>query len=103
MRAHQFVSSIVLDSSFAFPRIPNSSNLGFFMVSYAMTVLGNHMPVIEWNDPLFIPPSDDPRQMLIADVFNGEDFDYWKRMFLIALSSKNKVGFVSGKGYSACQ
>lgn len=55
------------------------------------------MPVIEPNDPMFIHPSDHPGQILVADVFNGEDFESWKRTFLIALSSKNKVGFIDGK------
>jgi len=66
------------------------------MISYAMAVQGSHTPVIEPNDPLFIHPSDQPRQILVADAFSGEDFDSWKRTFLIALSSKNKVGFVDG-------
>ena len=62
-----------------------------------MTTQGNRIPVIEPNDPLFIYPSDHPGQILVADAFNGEDFDSWKRTFLIALSSKNKVGFVDGR------
>lgn len=62
-----------------------------------MTAQGSRMPVIEPNDPLFIHPSDHPGQILVADAFNGEDFDSWKRTFLIALSSKNKVGFVDGR------
>ena len=67
------------------------------MVSYAMTVQGSRLPVIEPNDPLFIHPSYHPGQTLVANVFHGEDFDSWKRTFLRALSSKNKVGFVDGK------
>ena len=57
------------------------------------------MPVIEPNDPLFIHPSDHPGQILVAEAFNGEDFDSSKRTSLIALSSKNKVGFVDEKEY----
>ena len=30
-------------------------------------------------------------------MFSGEDFDSWKRTFLIALSYKNKIGFIDGK------
>ena len=55
------------------------------------------MLVIEPNDPLFIHPFDHPGQVLVSEVFSGEDFDSWKRTFLIALSSKNKIGFIDGK------
>jgi len=67
------------------------------MVSYAMVVQGARSPVIEPNDPLFIHPSDHPGQILVGNVFSGENFDSWKRTFLRALSSKNKVGSVDGK------
>ena len=55
------------------------------------------MPVIEPNDPLFFHPSNHLGQVLVSEVFSGEDFDSWKRTFLIALSSKNKVAFIDGK------
>ena len=67
------------------------------MVSYAMAVQGNRLPLIEPNDPMFIHPSDHLGQTLVANVFCGDDFDSWKRTFLRALSSKNKVRFVDGK------
>jgi len=73
------------------------------MISYAMAVQGNpaptqsnRAPLIEPNDPMFIHPSDHPGQILVANAFDGENFDSWKRTFLRALSSKNKVGFVDG-------
>ena len=66
------------------------------MISYAVAVQGNRAPVIEPNDPLFIHPSYHPGQILVANAFDGENFDSWKRTFLQALSSKNKVGFVDG-------
>ena len=46
------------------------------MISYAMAVQGNRIPVIEPNDPMFIHPSDHPGQILVAGAFNGEDFDF---------------------------
>ena len=67
------------------------------MVTYAMAVQGNRTPLIEPSDPMFIHPSDYPGQLLVANAFDGENFDSWKRTFLRALSSKNKVGFVDGK------
>jgi len=44
-----------------------------------MAVQGNRAPVVEPNDPLFIHPSDYPGQILVANTFDGENFDSWKR------------------------
>jgi len=66
------------------------------MVSYVMAVQGARSLTIEPNDPLFNHPSDYLSQILIANVLNDEGFDYWKRTFFNALSSKNKVGFIDG-------
>jgi len=79
----------------AFP-LSSSSLICSFMVSYAMAVQGGRSLTIDPNDPMFIHPSDHPGQVLVANVFNGEGFDSWKRTFLRALSSKNKVGFIDG-------
>jgi len=67
------------------------------MVSDVMALQGNRLPTIEPNDHLFIHPSDHPGQILLVNAFNREDFDSWKRTFLITQSSKDKVGFVDGK------
>ena len=66
------------------------------MATYATAVQGARTLIIEPNDPLFIHPFHHPGQILVANTFCGEDFDSWKRTFLRALSSKNKVGFVDG-------
>ena len=51
---------------------------------------------IEHSDPLFLHPSDHPGQVLVADVFNGDDFENWRRSVLIALSAKHKTAFIDG-------
>ena len=51
---------------------------------------------IEHSDPLFLHPSDHPGQVLAADIFNGEDFDNWRRSVMIALSAKHKTAFIDG-------
>ena len=66
------------------------------MISYAMAVQRARSLTIEPNDPLFIHPSYRPSQILVANIFNGEDFDSWNRTFLTASSSKNKIGFING-------
>jgi len=62
-----------------------------------MVVQGACSLTIEPNDPLFIHPFDHPGQILVANAFNGENFDSWKWTFLRALSSKNKVRSIDGR------
>jgi len=40
--------------------------------------------------------SDHPGQPLGTDIFNGEDFDNWRRSVRIALSAKQKLPFIDG-------
>ena len=61
-----------------------------------MAVTGEDRVQIEPSDPLFLHPSDHPGHVLIADIFNGEDYDNWKRSVLIALSAKHKIAFIDG-------
>ena len=51
---------------------------------------------IEHSDPLFLHPSDHPGQVLVAEVFNGEEFDNWRRSVKIAMSAKHKTAFIDG-------
>jgi len=48
------------------------------MKSYAMAVTGGNKVQIDASDPLFLHSSDHPDQPLVADIFNGEDFDNWR-------------------------
>jgi len=62
-----------------------------------MAVAGGSSRVqIEPSDPLFLHPSDQPEQGLVADLFNGDDFENWRRSVTVALSAKQKLGFVDG-------
>ncbi|XP_059281264.1 uncharacterized protein LOC132034956 [Lycium ferocissimum] len=44
----------------------------------------------------FISPSDSPGTLLTNVVFDGRSFGGWKRGMWIALTAKNKSGFVDG-------
>jgi len=46
--------------------------------------------------PLFLHPSNQPGQSLVADLFNGEDFENWRRSVTVALSAKQKLSLVDG-------
>uniref|UniRef100_A0A7C9DJJ1 Retrotransposon Copia-like N-terminal domain-containing protein n=1 Tax=Opuntia streptacantha TaxID=393608 RepID=A0A7C9DJJ1_OPUST len=66
------------------------------MRSYAMAVAGGNRVHIEAADPLFLHPSDQPGLSLVADLFNGEDFENWRRSVTVALSAKQKLSLVDG-------
>uniref|UniRef100_A0A803KNI1 Retrotransposon Copia-like N-terminal domain-containing protein n=1 Tax=Chenopodium quinoa TaxID=63459 RepID=A0A803KNI1_CHEQI len=46
--------------------------------------------------PYFIHPSKNTSQSLISEKFYGEGYGEWRRSMIIALSAKNKLGFVDG-------
>ncbi|XP_075101952.1 uncharacterized protein LOC142177370 [Nicotiana tabacum] len=66
--------------------------------SPALTVTGttsqtkNH----DSNHPYFLYSSDAPRMSLVNEPFDGRGFPRWRRSILIALSAKNKLGFIDG-------
>ena len=61
-----------------------------------MAVVGGNRVQIEASDPLFLHPSDQPGQSLVADLFNGEDFENWRRSVTVALSAKQKLSLIDG-------
>ncbi|XP_074383577.1 uncharacterized protein LOC141725088 [Apium graveolens] len=56
-----------------------------------------HSISLETSHSLYLHPSDHPGLILVSTVFNGENFNEWKRSMSLALSAKNKLGFVTGK------
>lgn len=50
----------------------------------------------DMNNPLHLQPSDAPGQSLMNAVFNGSVFPGWHTSIFIALSTKNKLGFING-------
>ncbi|VFQ86380.1 unnamed protein product [Cuscuta campestris] len=57
----------------------------------------DHSGRINPSDPLYLHPSDHPGLVLISKKFEGRGFGSWQKAMKIALSSKNKLGFVEGK------
>ena len=51
---------------------------------------------IDASDALFLHPSDNPGMVLVSKAFDGFGFGSWKRAMEIALTAKNKLGFVNG-------
>jgi len=51
------------------------------------------------NDPsheFFLHPSDNPNNVLVSELMNGENYGLWKKAMEVALIAKNKLGFVLG-------
>jgi len=61
-----------------------------------MAVVGGNRVQIDASDPLFLHPSDQPGQGLVADAFNGDDFENWRRSVMVALSAKPKLSILDG-------
>ncbi|XP_019267590.1 PREDICTED: uncharacterized protein LOC109244885 [Nicotiana attenuata] len=54
------------------------------------------MSITDPTHPLYLHPSDSPGLLLVNSTFDGKGYGGWRRRFLIALSAKNKVGFIDG-------
>ena len=48
------------------------------------------------SNPYFLHHSDNPSLVLVSQPLIGENYASWSRTMLIALSVKNKLGFVDG-------
>ncbi|XP_074355828.1 uncharacterized protein LOC141695485 [Apium graveolens] len=48
------------------------------------------------DNPYYLQSSDSPGMKLVSDPFDGTGFGNWKRSMSIALSARNKLGFVDG-------
>lgn len=52
---------------------------------------------LDSSHPLYLHPSDNPGQILVATPLNGDNFNEWRRSMSLALSAKSKIGFLTGK------
>ena len=51
------------------------------------------------NNPshvLFLHPSNNPNNIVMSELMNGDNYDHWKKAMKVALIAKNKLGFVLG-------
>ncbi|XP_073035377.1 putative late blight resistance protein homolog R1C-3 [Primulina eburnea] len=56
-----------------------------------------------FNDPLFLHPSDTPGMNLVNDQLLGvENYEIWSRDMIIALKAKNKIAFIDGSYPRPC-
>jgi hypothetical protein len=50
----------------------------------------------DYADPFFLHPSDHPGLQVVSHQFNGDNFSSWHKSMIVALSGKNKLGFLDG-------
>ncbi|KAK9689691.1 hypothetical protein RND81_09G075300 [Saponaria officinalis] len=51
----------------------------------------------QYDDPLFLSTADQPHLHLTSYLFDGSNFLDWRRDVLMALTAKNKEGFLAGE------
>ena len=58
----------------------------------------NTNPTLEMDssNPFFLHHGDSPGAMIVSKPLNGENYNSWKRVMMMALSAKNKLSFVNG-------
>ena len=49
------------------------------------------------SNPYFTHHSDHPGLVLVSKPLNGDNYSVWKRAMMMALNSKNKLGFINGR------
>nr|XP_016473998.1 PREDICTED: uncharacterized protein LOC107795808 [Nicotiana tabacum] len=51
---------------------------------------------MDYSDPYFLSSTDHPGLTIVSQVFDGSRYGAWRRSVLIALSVRNKLGFING-------
>lgn len=51
-------------------------------------------PKMTESSPYFLHSGDNPGTVLVSQVLHGENYPIWSRSMLMALNTKNKVGFI---------
>ena len=53
-------------------------------------------PIDDRMSPYYLHHSDNPGFVLVSQPLTGENYPSWSRYMMIALSVKNKTGFIDG-------
>lgn len=56
----------------------------------------NVAPIDDRTHPYYLHHSDSPGLVLVSQVLTGENHNSWSQAMNIALSVKNKIGFING-------
>ncbi|WJZ83054.1 hypothetical protein VitviT2T_002766 [Vitis vinifera] len=69
---------------------------GVLLESLAKSEIPTDFSKADLSNPYFTHHSDHPGLVLISKSFSGDNYSAWKRAMILALNSKNKLGFVNG-------
>jgi len=61
-----------------------------------MAVNTNPTSEMDSSNPFFLHHGDSPGAMIVSKPLNGENYNSWKRVMMMALPAKNKLSFVNG-------
>ena len=64
--------------------------------STSSTSVNGRSAIDDSSSPFFLHHSDSPGLVLVSQLLNGDNYASWSRAMLIALSVKNKLGFIDG-------
>lgn len=53
-------------------------------------------PIDDRMHPYYLHHSDNPGFVLVSQLLTGDNYNSWSQAMLIALSVKNKIGFIDG-------
>ncbi|KAL5763065.1 hypothetical protein ACOSP7_019329 [Xanthoceras sorbifolium] len=56
----------------------------------------NIIPNMDPSNPYFVHHSDQPGHMLVPTKLNGANYPSWSKSMILALTAKNKIGFIDG-------
>ena len=63
---------------------------------YNLLLLVLLAPMEDQANPFFLHQADGPGMVLVSQVLTGDNYGSWSKAMIVALSVKNKLGFVDG-------
>jgi hypothetical protein len=51
---------------------------------------------LDYINPFFLHHGDSPGAVLVSQPLTGDNYSSWRRAMIMALTAKNKIGFVNG-------
>ncbi|KAJ8620020.1 hypothetical protein MRB53_028549 [Persea americana] len=56
----------------------------------------SHASNDNYSNPFYLHPSNNPGNVLIPSLLDGDNYHTWSRAMQMALTAKNKLGFIDG-------
>ncbi|KAJ8643597.1 hypothetical protein MRB53_005345 [Persea americana] len=56
----------------------------------------SHASDDNYSNPFYLHPSDNPGNVLVSSLLDGDNYHTWSRAMHMALTVKNKLGLVDG-------